>query len=239
MVSGFLLRGLLSGIFAGLLAASFASFASEPSIERAIAFESAKAQAARDLPEPEVVSRDVQRGAGLFAASIVYGAAIGGIFSLVFTLAYGRLGDFSPRTLAALLALLGFIASVLVPELKYPANPPAIGAADTIGQRTALYFALLAISLLTTILSATLVPPLAARIGIWNGALVSATVFILIAGLASFALPAVDEVPSGFPASVLWNFRLASIGARAVLWGALGLAFGGMAQSWMKRGHCA
>jgi predicted cobalt transporter CbtA len=239
MVSGFLLRGLLSGIFAGLLAGSFASFAGEPSIERAIAFESATAQAAGDLHEPEVVSRTVQRGAGLFTASIVYGAAIGGLFSLVFALAYGRLGDFSPRTLAALLALLGFTALVIVPELKYPANPPAIGAADTIGQRTALYFALLAISLLATILSATLVPPLAARIGIWNGVLVSAIVFIFAAGLASFVLPAVDEVPSGFPASPLWYFRLASIGTRAILWGVLGLAFGAMAQSWMKRGHRA
>jgi hypothetical protein len=70
-----------------------------------------------------------------------------------------------------------------------------------------------------------------------NGVLVSAVVFIFIAGLASFVLPAVDEVPSGFPVSVLWCFRLASIGARAILWGVLGLAFAEMAQSWMKRGH--
>jgi hypothetical protein len=50
------------------------------------------------------------------------------------------------------------------------------------------------------------------------------------------ALPPVDEVPVNFPASVLWNFRLASIGARAVLWAALGLAFGAMTQIWFRGG---
>lgn len=233
MVSGLLLRGLLAGIFAGLLAAGFASFAGEPSIERAIAFESAAEQTAGQPPEPEIVSRGVQRGAGLFTASVVYGAALGGLFSLVFALAYGRLGDFDPRALAALLAAAGFIALVLLPELKYPANPPAIGAASTIGARTTLYFAMLAISLLAMILATTLAPPLAARLGSWNGVLVAAAVFVAVAGIAALALPPVDEVPAGFPANVLWNFRLASIGARVVLWGTLGLAFGGMTQIYL------
>ena len=121
--------------------------------------------------EPEIVSRSVQRGAGLLTAYIVYGAAIGGLFSLVFALAYGRVNGFDPKALSALLALAGFIAMVLVPELKYPASPPAIGVPETIGARTALYFAMLAISLLAMTLAATLAPPFAARLGSWNGAL--------------------------------------------------------------------
>ena len=234
MVSGLLLRGLLAGLLAGFLAAGFASCAGEPSIERAIAFESAANEAAGQLPpEPEIVSRSVQRGAGLFTASIVYGAALGGLFSLAFAFAYGRLGGFDPRALSAVLALAGFVALVLVPELKYPANPPAIGAAATIGARTALYFALLAISLLAMILAATLAPSLAAWLGAWNGTLAAAGVFAAVAGMAAFALPSVDEVPAGFPANVLWDFRVASIGARAVLWGTLGLAFGGMTQIYL------
>jgi predicted cobalt transporter CbtA len=234
VVSGLLLRGLLAGILAGLLAAGFSSFAGEPSIERAIAFENAANQAAGQLPEPEIVSRSVQRGAGLFTASVIYGAALGGLFSLIFALAYGRVGGFDPRTLSSLLALAGFVALVLVPELKYPANPPAIGAAETIGARTALYFAMLAISLLAMILAVTLAPPLAARLGAWNSVLISAAVFVIVAGMAALALPAIDEVPADFPANILWNFRLASIGARAVLWGTLGLAFGGMTQIWLR-----
>ena len=236
MVSGLLLRGLIAGILGGLLAAAFSFFAGEPSIERAIAFETAMEQAEAQPRTPEIVSRSVQRGAGLLTASIVYGAAIGGLFSLVFAFAYGRSNGLDPKALSALLAFAGFVAMVLVPELKYPANPPAIGAPDTIGARTALYFAMLAISLLAMILAATLAPVLSARLGAWNGALVSAAVFVAVAGLAALALPPVDEVPVNFPASVLWNFRLASIGARALLWAALGLAFGGMTQSWLRGG---
>jgi hypothetical protein len=234
VAGGLLLRGLLAGILAGLLAAGFSYLAGEPSIERAIAFESAADQAAGQPPAPEIVSRSVQRGIGLFTASIVYGAALGGLFSLVFALAYGRLGHFDPRALSALLAAAAFIALVLAPELKYPANPPAIGAPDTIGARTALYFAMLAISLLAMILAATLAPSLAKKLGPWNGALLAAAVFIAVAGLAGLALPPVDEVPGGFPANVLWNFRLASIGARAVLWGTIGLTFGGMTQIYLR-----
>ena len=69
--------------------------------------------------------------------------------------------------------------------------------------------------------------------------LVSAAVFVAVAGLAALALPPVDEVPVNFPASVLWNFRLASIGARAVLWAALGLIFGAMTQIWFAVGRRA
>ena len=226
--------GSSRGSSRGSIAAVFSGFAGEPSIERAIAYESAAEQAAGLIPEPEIVSRNTQRGAGLFTASAIYGAALGGVFSLVFAFAYRRIGDFEPRSLSALLALAGFIALVLVPELKYPANPPAIGEAATIGARTALYFAMLAISLLAMILAVTLAPYLTAKLGAWNGVLLAAAVFAGVAGLAALALPPVDEVPSDFPANVLWNFRLASIGARALLWGTLGLAFGAMTQIWLR-----
>jgi hypothetical protein len=236
VVSGLLLRGLVAGLLAGLLAAGFSFLAGEPSIERAIAFETAVEQAAAQPAQPEIVSRSVQRGTGLLTAYLAYGAAIGGLFSLVFALAYGRVNGVDPKALSALLAFAGFVAMVLVPELKYPANPPAIGAPETIGARTALYFAMLAISVLAMFLAATLALAFSARLGAWNGALVSAAVFVAVAGVAALALPSIDEVPVDFPASVLWNFRVASIGARAVLWAALGLAFGGMAQIWLRGG---
>jgi Probable cobalt transporter subunit (CbtA) len=43
-------------------------------------------------------------------------------------------------------------------------------------------------------------------------------------------LPPIDEVPDHFSATTLWNFRLASLGVEAVLWTALGLAFGILAE---------
>jgi predicted cobalt transporter CbtA len=39
-------------------------------------------------------------------------------------------------------------------------------------------------------------------------------------------LPAIDEVPTGFPATLLWKFRIASWETQVVLWSVLGLLFG-------------
>jgi predicted cobalt transporter CbtA len=39
-------------------------------------------------------------------------------------------------------------------------------------------------------------------------------------------MPTVNETPVDFPAAVLWQFRLASLGTQAVLWATLGLLFG-------------
>lgn len=52
----------------------------------------------------------------------------------------------SPRGTAALLAVIGFVALILVPQIKYPAKPPAIGDPATIGLQTELYFTMIALS---------------------------------------------------------------------------------------------
>lgn len=49
-------------------------------------------------------------------------------------------------------------------------------------------------------------------------------------GLALALLPAGDSIPHDFPADVLWQFRLASLGVQALLWTALGLILGHLAQ---------
>ncbi len=44
----------------------------------------------------------------------------------------------------------------------------------------------------------------------------------------ALVLPAVNEVPDQFPAVVLWNFRIASLGAQFIMWATLGLLFGAL-----------
>lgn len=231
MVGQILWRGMLAGVLAGLLAAAFASLAGETSVDRAIAFESAVAEAAGEAEEPEIVSRAVQRSAGLFTAGAVYGAGLGGLFALAFAFANGRVGALDPRAVAGVLALAGFIGVALVPALKYPPNPPSIGNPGTIGLRTALFFCMMAASLLAMILAAMLRGVLARRVGPWNAGLISAGAYLAAVIVAALALAPIDEVPDNFPADLLWRFRLASLGAQAVLWGTLGLYFGALAQS--------
>src|SRR5579885_3489591 len=178
MVSRLLWRGLLAGLLAGFCAATFSYLAGEPPLARALQYEEAVLAPHGEPQEPEVVSRVVQRSAGLFAAHAIYGAAAGGLFSLVFALCLGRLGSRDPQRLAAMIAALGFIALALMPDLKYPPNPPAVGAAGSIGTRTQLYFVMLAISLLAVILAGTMAPVLSARLGRFNGLVLSAFIFI-------------------------------------------------------------
>ena len=71
--------------------------------------------------------RDTQAGLGLLTGVAVFGTALGGLFSLVFAFAYGRLGALRARGTSALLALFGFVSVAIVPFLKYPPNPPAVG----------------------------------------------------------------------------------------------------------------
>jgi Probable cobalt transporter subunit (CbtA) len=242
MVGALLLRGMLVGVLAGVLSFGFLKIAGEPSVDRAIAFETrldeAKTQAAaqaliakgmvppKEEPEPELVSRKVQAGIGLFTGVVVYSAAFGGLFALAFGLAYGRIGELGPRGLSALLAVLGIVAVYVVPDLKYPANPPSVGDPETIGVRTALYFAMIALSLAAMIAAGMLRARLQRRQGAWNAALIAGVAYIAVMAAIGLALPTVNEVPDQFPAVVLWQFRIASMGAQLILWAVLGLAFG-------------
>ena len=226
MTRTLLLRGMLVGIVAGLLVFAFARWIGEPQVERAIAFETAADQAKGEAPEPEMVSRRVQKSFGLLTGTVVFGAAVGGLFGLVFAFAYGRIGELGPRALSAVLAGLGYVAIVLVPNLKYPANPPAVGSPETIGVRTGAYFLLIAASVATMVLSLQLRRGFAKRFGEWNGSLLAAGLFVVVVGVVSHFLPVVDEVPAGFPVTLMWKFRAAALEIQAVLWGTLGLVFG-------------
>ena len=241
MVRTLLVRGMLVGIVAGLLSFGFLKVYGEPQIDRAIAFEERmdeeKAEFAKrhGMPMPEeqaeLVSRPVQAGLGLFVAVMVYSAAFGGLFGLAFAFAQGRMPDeLSPRALAALLALIGFVAIYLVPNLKYPANPPSVGNPDTIGTRTALYFGMIGISLIAIVGAVNFRRTLTARYGAWNATLVVAGYYLIVMVVAALLLPTVNEVPDEFPAVVLWKFRVASLGSQVILWATLGLLFGGLTQ---------
>jgi hypothetical protein len=160
----------------------------------------------------------------------VYGAAMGGLFALAFAFLYGRIGDFSPRALALLLALAAFLAVYYVPSLKYPANPPAVGEPDTIAFRTGLYLLMMLISLGAVVFAVAFAKRLDQRYGALNATLIGTGVFIGIIVIAQIVLPDINEVPADFPASVLWKFRMASLGMQVVTWGTLGLLFGVLAE---------
>ncbi|MQB44672.1 CbtA family protein [Rhizobium sp. ICMP 5592] len=230
MVGRLLLRGMLVGALAGILIFIFARIFGEPLVDWAIGFEEKAAQAAGEASEPEIVSRATQAGLGLFTGIMIYATAVGGLFALVFTFVYGRVSPFGARGTAALLAIAAFVAISLVPDLKYPANPPAVGNPDTIGARTELFFIMIVASIVGMIVAVGFGRRLAARYGSWNGAILAGIGYVVFIALIQYLLPPINEVPEQFSAIVLWQFRITSLGMHTILWATLGLAFGAWAE---------
>lgn len=221
-----LLRGMLAGLLAGFLAFGFAKVFGEPQVDRAIGFEEQMAKARGEAEGPEIVSRAVQASVGLFTGVIVVGTALGGLFALAFAFLNGRVIHQSPRTAAIIIAAIGFVAVYVVPGLKYPANPPSVGAPETIGYRTQLYFGMIAFSLAALAIAISAGRQFVASFGAWNAALIGTGVYIALASIAGFMLPSINEVPEAFPADLLWKFRIASLGIQAILWVMIAIIFG-------------
>lgn len=231
-----IIRGLVVGIVAGLLAFGFAKAFGEPAVDVAIAFESAHDEAERaeqvkngitPAPEePEIFSRTVQSGVGLLTGMVAIGAGIGGIFAVLFAFANGRMEDVGPGATATLLSLYGWWSIYVIPALKYPPNPPAIGEPETIKLRTGLYFLIMAISIATTIGALMLRKNLMPKFGSWTGSVLAFVVYLVVIGFFFAILPEINEVPDTFPAVTLWQFRMVSVGLQVILWGSIGLMFG-------------
>lgn len=246
MTRDLLWRGMLAGVIAAVLVTLFARAFAEPQVDLAIAFEASHGEvhdhampgmtaAAPAAPEPELVSRDTQKGIGLLTAVGLYGAAVGGIFALVFAYAYGRVGQTGPRTLALILAATAFVVIALVPALKYPPTPPAVGQHETVALRTIAYFLMIVSSIVAAVVSLNLARRLSPRLGGLNATLFGVALYILMVAVVQAALPVVNEVPRDFPATVLWNFRIASIATQLVLWSVIGIGFGLLARRVLRK----
>jgi hypothetical protein len=213
-------RGLLVGLIAGLLTGAFHYWVSEPFIQEALRFEV--------LPPGEqsieVFTRDTQR-AGLVAATALYGLSLGGIFGMIYPFIAKRFRSGTSWDNPIRVAVASFACLWLVPFLKYPANPPAVGDPNTINLRTALYLTMIAISVASALLAWTAARRLRER-GTQRH-----TRHLLVAGgygavvVAAYVLLPSNPDPITIPANLLWNFRLASAAGQGLFWAVLGVGF--------------
>ena len=232
-------RGVLAGAFGGLCGFVFARIFVEPVIGRAVAFEDARIQAAHehgvDEHGAELFSPGVQANIGMGFGVLAFGVAIGALLAVVFVVAQGRVGSIRPRATAMLIAAAGFTAVYVVPLVKYPANPPAVGHAETIRERTGLYLLMVVLSIVLAIGGVWLGRRLAGRLGSWNATLVGAGAYLGGIAVAMWLLPAVDETPAGFPADDLYAFRLTALGTQLVLWTTIAVVFARLADRLLDR----
>lgn len=205
---------------------------------------------------PDIFSRTLQSTVGIGVGMVVFGLAMGALFAVAYSICLGRVGRVRPRTLALLVAGGGFLSIYLVPFLKYPANPPSIGHPETIGQRGGLYLLLVLCSVVLLVAAVVVGRRLQPRFGTWNATLLAALGFVVAIGVVMALLPSLGhlafnqqhygnfatETPQpltnaqgtivypGFPADVLFNFRLCSLLAQLILWGGIGLCFAPLAE---------
>lgn len=182
------LRGALSGFFAGVLAFVFAKIFAEPQINKAIDYESGRDAVLHQLNKaagrtvapdgPEIFSRHIQTTVGIATGLIGFGTAMGALISVAYVVLHGRFG-IRPRTLVLLITAFGFFGAFMLPYVKYPANPPAIGHDFTIATRGNLYLTMVAGSLVLLGLAVYLGYRLRSRFGVFNASLLAAGAFLI------------------------------------------------------------
>lgn len=231
----FLIRGLIAGLLAGFAAFGVAYVVGEPHVDSAIAIEESSAPAdhhsdadgdvAAHSHDDAVaaVSRQDQSTWGLATGTVTIGVTIGGVIALLAAGVMGRIGTLSPATSTALVGAIGYVSVALIPFLKYPATPPAVGDGETIGQRTILYFTFVLISVAAAAACTVLTTKLLASRGTQTAVLIGTGTYVSVVTLAGTVMPTVNEI-GDFPGGVLWDFRLASLATLTVLWAAATIA---------------
>ena len=193
-----ILRGALSGFAAGVLGFIFARIFAEPLINQAIDYESGRdailaalnhAAGRPAAPDgPEIFSRSIQSTIGVATGIIAFATAMGALIAVVYLVLHGRF-SIRPRNLVWLIAGFGFLGVYLLPFIKYPANPPAIGHSFTIHTRGALYLTMVAGSLILLGLAAWLARLLVPRFGLAGAVVLAAVAFLVAYGVLIGLLP--------------------------------------------------
>ena len=242
-------RGLLAGAAAGVLAFIFARIFVEPQIELAIGYEDGIAAAHEAMETAAGVAghshgedgggftRAVQMNIGMGLGVLLFSLAIGALFAVAFAVTYGRVGNISAR-LTSLYVAGGMLLSVyVVPALKYPASPPALSLDETIRQRTLLYLAMVVLSVAILVGAVVLGRRWTPKLGAWNATLAAGATYLVAVAVVMLILPTIDETPGplvddagvivyeGFPADLLYDFRLYSFGTQVVIYATIGVVF--------------
>lgn len=226
---------VLAGVVAGLVASVLLTFTAEPVIDQAIALEDSRPAAAEPdaAAEPELVSRSEQKGFGRIAAYGLGGAAYGVLFGIAFLAlrrrpvsAAGGGGAFRHALLAGALLAGAF---TVMPFLKYPPNPPAVGDPATIAERQWKYLALIFLSLVVLSAAARLSTALRERHWLDEERLIAVGLAVVVPlGLICALLPPYSDAIE-IPAGLLWRFRVATLGGNLLLWTVLAVTFGATA----------
>jgi predicted cobalt transporter CbtA len=219
----FIVITLLAGAIAGTLLGVMNQVAVEPYIERAIELEMQNTvQSGQVINPAEFAAYRFWQKGGEIVAGTILGLSIGSLFGIVFAYTRSSIPGANNKKKALIVAGIMWFVLFLIPALKYPANPPAVGDPETIYYRQSLYIAFLAISGFSSLGLAFLYRKMGSLDT--KRVIIPAAYAAIIAG-AYLAMPANPD-PINAPMDLVIGFRITSAITLSVFWGLLGVIFG-------------
>ena len=162
-----------------------------------------------------------QKGGQVLAGGIL-GLSLGSLFALVYAFGWSSLPGSNGTKKGLFLAAVMWFTIFLLPFLKYPSNPPAVGDPETLYYRQSLYLLFIAASGLGALGLAFLYKRLGDR------RLRKFAVATLYAAYISalFVMMPPNPDPITIPSDLVNNFRIASALTVTLFWFLLGATFG-------------
>ncbi|ARS64482.1 putative cobalt transporter subunit (CbtA) [Candidatus Nitrosomarinus catalina] len=221
----FILIVLISGGLAGLVHGTINFAIVEPYLDQAIGLENESLFASGEAEDTlefwaEYESYRIWQKSGQVLAGVILGLAMGSLFGIVFALSRNSLPGKNIVTKAIFLSGLMWFTLYLIPFLKYPANPPTVGEADTVVLRMILYVSFIIISGIGVIVFYKLLTKLNKN----------KKYFALIgyAGLMTIAFIIMPDNPDEItaPMNLVNEFRFVSVLGVSSFWGSVGIILG-------------
>lgn len=214
---------LLAGAIAGTILGAINQVAVEPYIEQAIELEMRNtAQSGQVINPAEFAAYRLWQKGGEIIAGTILGLSIGSLYGIVFAYTRSSISGTNNKKKALIVASIMWFVLFLMPALKYPPNPPAVGDPETIYYRQSLYVAFLAISGFSALGLAFLYRKMASSNT--KKAIIPSAYVAIMAG-AYLAMPANPD-PINAPIDLVLGFRITSAITISMFWALLGVIFG-------------
>lgn len=223
----FLVTSLLSGAIAGTILGLINLVIVEPFIDEAIAVEIRNAIQEETINLEDLAEYRIWQKGGEIAGGTILGISFGALFGIIFAYSRSSLlpGLSSNKKKALVLAGIMWFVLFVVPVLKYPANPPAVGDPETIYYREGLYITILAISGFTTLGMFLIYSRKLNNITPKKKKFVVSVVYASIIVSAFLILPSNPDKIT-VPMNLVQGFRVTSFITMSIFWGLLGIILG-------------
>ncbi len=221
----FLIIVLISGAFAGFIHGTSNLVLVEPYLDEAINIENQNLFASGE--EEDTLEfwveyegyREWQKG-GQILAGVILGTSLGALFGIVFALSRNSLPGNNDVKKALVLAGIMWLTIYFIPFLKYPANPPTVGDAETVVLRGILYLSFIAISGFAAVGFYKL-----SKVFEGKKKIISLFGYVALVSIVFFAMPDNPDENTA-PVNLVDGFRIMSVLGVSTFWIAIGLVLG-------------